>query len=189
MPRRTRSEELDRAVDAILSGDPAAPANERGDEVLADEARGDEELADLVAIAAALRGLPRGGFRDHLGAALRPSIVPHDLRAAVQDLPPLELRGLGSFDRATIGVFRFTGQAPWERHPDGDELIVVLEGGGEITVLGEGEPTRAELRPGRLFVCPRGLWHRPVATPSMTALYVTPLTGSEHSWADDPRVG
>src|SRR4029453_1822577 len=34
----------------------------------------------------------------------------------------------------------------------------------------------------------RGLWHRSIATPSMTALYITPLTGSEHSWAEDPRI-
>jgi mannose-6-phosphate isomerase-like protein (cupin superfamily) len=181
MPRRNRSEELDRAVEAILEGDPIPLAPGRGGD--------DSELTDLLRIAAALRGLPRARFRDELGAALRPQIAAHDLRDAVKGLPQLELRRLGALDRATIGVFRFTGQAPWERHPDGDELIVVLEGGGEITVLGEGEPTRAELRPGRLFVCPRGLWHRPVATPSMTALYVTPLTGSEHSWAEDPRIG
>jgi len=181
MPRRNRSEELDRAVAAILEDDPHVPPLVRG--------AGDDELADLVRIAAALRGLPRARFRDELGAALGPPIAAHDLRDAVKDLPQLEMRRLGTLDRATIGVFRFTGQAPWERHPDGDELIVVLDGGGEITVLGEGEPIRAELRPGRLFVCPRGLWHRPVATPSMTALYVTPLTGSEHSWAEDPRVG
>jgi mannose-6-phosphate isomerase-like protein (cupin superfamily) len=179
MPRRNRSEELDRGVEAILNDEPLAlPAPDGG-----------AEISDLLQIAVALRGLPRSRFRDHLAAELRPPIVPHDLREAVKDLPQLELRGLGAFDRATIGVFRFSGKAPWERHPDGDELILVLEGGGEITVLGEGEPIRAELRPGKLFVCPRGLWHRPVATPSMTALYVTPLTGSEHSWAEDPRLG
>jgi mannose-6-phosphate isomerase-like protein (cupin superfamily) len=177
MPRRSRSEELDRGVEAILQG--------RRPEV----AETDAELGELLGVAAALRGLPRAAFRSRLSAALRPAIEPHDLREAVRDLPALDLRRLGSFDRATIGVFRFSGSAPWERHPDGDELILVLEGGGEITVLTEDGPVRAELRPGRLFVCPRGLWHRPVATPSMTALYVTPFEGSEHSWADDPRVG
>jgi mannose-6-phosphate isomerase-like protein (cupin superfamily) len=176
MARRDRSEELDRAVEALLKDEEPALSPEN------------TELSKLLEVAVALRGLPRARFRSALSSELRPPIVPHDLRQAAKDLPPLELRGLGSLDRATIGVFRFSGSGPWERHPDGDELIVVLEGGGEITVLGEGEPVRAELRPGRLFVCPRGLWHRPVATPSMTALYVTPLTGSEHSWADDPRI-
>ena len=177
MPK-DRSEELDRAVEAILNDQShsLAPAS--------------ADLSELLGIAAALRGLPRDGSRRRLGAELRPPIVPHDLREAVRELPVAELRRLGALDRGTIGVFRFSGAGPWERHPDGDELIVVLDGGGEITVLADdgAEPVRAELRPGRLFVCPRGLWHRPVATPSMTALYVTPLAGSEHSWADDPRL-
>lgn len=179
MPRRNRSEELDRAVTAVLARRDPEPSPD------------DAELVELVGLAAALRGLPRAGFRSELAAGMRAPIVPHDLREAVKDLPAAELKRLGSLDRATIGVFRFSGRAPWERHPDGDELILVLDGGGEITVLTDEEgadPIHAELRPGRLFVCPRGLWHRPVATPSMTALYVTPLGGSEHSWADDPRV-
>jgi quercetin dioxygenase-like cupin family protein len=178
MPRRNRSEEVDQAVTALLARRDPAPSAD------------DPELSELTRIAGALRGLPRSGFRSKLGTEMRPPIVPHDLREAVKDLPAAELKRLGSLDQATIGVFRFSGRAPWERHPDGDELILVLDGGGEITVLAEedGEPIRAELRPGRLFVCPRGLWHRPVATPSMTALYVTPLGGSEHSWAEDPRL-
>jgi mannose-6-phosphate isomerase-like protein (cupin superfamily) len=175
MPRKSRSEQLDRALDALLRGD--EPAREAPS----------EELAELLGVAEALRGLPRAAFRAKLAGAFRPPIVPHDLREAARDLPPVDLKRLGVLDRATIGLFRFSGSAPWERHPDGDELIVVLEGGGEITVLTDEGPVTAELRPGRLFVCPRGLWHRPVATPSMTALYVTPLAGSEHSWADDPR--
>jgi mannose-6-phosphate isomerase-like protein (cupin superfamily) len=176
MPRSSRSDLLDRGVEAILRGAEPAPAAP------------DAELAELLGVAERLRGLPRARFRAQLAARLRPPIEPHDLREAARDLPAAELRRLGAFDRATIGLFRFSGRAPWERHPDGDELIVVLEGGGEITVLTDDGPVRAELRPGRLFVCPRGLWHRPVATPSMTALYVTPLAGSEHSWEEDPRM-
>ena len=186
MPERDPAEELDEALEAVLSGGAST----------FDAANAD--LSELFRLGVALRGLPRPELREELGAelraaalgaALRERIGPRDLREAARDLPEMELRRLGSFDRATIGLFHFSGKAPWERHPDGDELIVVLDGGGEITVLAEpgGEPIRAELRPGRLFVCPRGLWHRPVATPSMTALYLTPLAGSEHSWADDPR--
>jgi mannose-6-phosphate isomerase-like protein (cupin superfamily) len=175
-PRRNRSEELDRLVDTVL----------RGEEIPAGGAP-DAEMAALAAIAGSLRELPRASFRAALGSSLRGGIAPRDLRRAAADLPPGELRRLGGFDGATIGLFRFSGSAPWERHPAGDELIVVLDGAGEITVLTESGPVRVELKPGSLFVCPRGLWHRPVATPSMTALYVTPLEGGEHSWADDPR--
>lgn len=173
MAKKTLGEDLDRAIESLFRGETPGEASSA-------------DLRGLLEVATALRALPRADFRSRLGRDLRPAIAPHDLRVAVKDLPFLENRRLGTFDRASIGVFRFSGRAPWERHPDGDELILVLEGGGEMTVLGEDGPVQAELRPGRLFVCPRGLWHRPIATPEMTALYVTPLEGNQHSWADDP---
>jgi mannose-6-phosphate isomerase-like protein (cupin superfamily) len=175
MSRRSRGEELDRALDAMLR-DPDAARPPAG------------ELSELLLIATALRTMPRPAFRRKLSSDLRPPLVPQDLREAAKNLPAMTSRWLGTLDRGSIGLFRFSGAAPWERHPDGDELILVLEGGGDITVLTDDGPVAAELRPGRLFVCPRGLWHRSIATPSMTALYITPLTGSEHSWAEDPRI-
>ena len=179
MPRRNRSEELDRAVEAILEGAPIPLAPGRGGD--------DGELTDLLRIAAVLRGLPRARFRDELGAALRPQIAAHDLRDAVKGLPQLELRRLGALDRATIGVFRFTGQAPWERHPDGDELLHVLEGDVDLTVLTDDGPRQVPIGAGEVFVCPRGLWHRQRSKTGATILFATPTATSEASWAEDPR--
>src|SRR4029450_13877388 len=79
MPRRNRSEELDRAVEAILEGHPIPLAPGRGGD--------DRELTDLLRIAAALRGLPRARFRDELGAALRPHTPAHALPHAAQAAP------------------------------------------------------------------------------------------------------
>jgi mannose-6-phosphate isomerase-like protein (cupin superfamily) len=170
------AEALDRGIEALLREPDAslAPAN--------------AELSALLRLALDLRELPRGGFRAELGLALRPRLESRDLRDEVSRLGSgYETRLLGSLDNASILVTKFLGIAPWERHPDGDELILVLEGGGDITVLTDAGPVRSELRPGRLFVCPKGLWHRAHAQPAMTALYVTPLAGGEHSWAVDPR--
>ncbi|HTO07461.1 MAG TPA: cupin domain-containing protein [Myxococcota bacterium] len=171
-----RAEELDQKVEALLKSPGAALS------------AANRELSELLHVAVELRDLPRSGFRAGLGQALRPRIESHDLRSATADLRGWDSpRMLGSLDQATILVTKFQGLAPWERHPDGDELIVVLEGGGTITVLGDDGPVTSELRPGRLFVCPKGLWHRAHAQPAMTALYVTPLAGGEHSFAEDPR--
>jgi quercetin dioxygenase-like cupin family protein len=41
---------------------------------------------------------------------------------------------LASFGAGAIYVGRFSGQTPWERHADADELLHVLEGAVEITV-------------------------------------------------------
>ncbi len=175
--RRTPADELDQRVEAILDQPGAALS------------RANSELSALLRVAVELRNLPRRGFREKLDLALRPpqALQSRDLREEVQHLSGFANRLLGSLDQATIMVTKFAGLAPWERHPDGDELIVVLEGGGDITVLTEDGPVTSELSPGRLFVCPKGLWHRANAQPAMVALYVTPLGGGEHSWAADPR--
>jgi quercetin dioxygenase-like cupin family protein len=175
--RKTPADELDQRVEAIL--------NQPGAEL----SRANSELSALLRVAVELRHLPRRGFREELDLALRPAqaLQSRDLREEVQQLSGYANRHLGSLDKATIMVTKFAGLAPWERHPDGDELIVVLEGGGDITVLTESGPVTSELRPGCLFVCPKGLWHRAHAQPAMVALYVTPLGGGEHSFADDPR--
>jgi len=170
------AEELDRKVEAMLKS-PGASLS-----------AANRELSELLHVAVELRDLPRRGFRGELGLSLAPRLEPRDLRAASAELRAWDApRLLGSLDKATIMVTKFAGLAPWERHPDGDELIVVLEGGGEITVLTETGPVTSELRPGQLFVCPKGLWHRAHAQPAMTALYVTPIAGGEHSFAEDPR--
>ena len=172
----SRADALDRNIEAILN-EPDASLTP-----------GNAELAELLKLGIELRDLPRSGFRAALALELRPRLESRDLRAEVAELTSRdEPRLLGSLDRASIMVTKFSGLAPWERHPDGDELIVVLEGGGDITVLTDDGPVVSELRPGRLFVCPKGLWHRAHAQPAMTALYVTPLAGGEHSFADDPR--
>ena len=170
------AEELDRKVEAVLKNPRASLS------------AANRELSELLRVALELRDLPRREFRGRLGLALRPPLESHDLREATAELRAWDSpRMLGWLDQATIVVTKFAGLAPWERHPAGDELIVVLEGGGEITVLTDDGPVVAELRPGRLFVCPKGLWHRAHAQPAMTALYVTPIAGGEHSFAEDPR--
>jgi mannose-6-phosphate isomerase-like protein (cupin superfamily) len=174
-PTITPAEQLDRKLEAVL---------QERDTALSDR---NAELSALLRLAVELRDLPRGAFRKGLARAFRPPIEARDLREEARLLTERGHRTLGSVGHSTIVLSKFSGLAPWERHPGGDELIVVLEGGGEITVLTEDGPVRSELRPGRIFVCPQGLWHRPHAQPQMTALYLTPLGGGEHSFADDPR--
>ncbi len=96
------------------------------------------------------------------------------------------MKMLAAFNESTIGIVRFSGRTPWERHPAGDELLHVLDGAVEVVVLTEAGPVQATVPAGSIFVVPRGLWHRQVAA-ATTLLFATPTEGSEHSWADDPR--
>jgi mannose-6-phosphate isomerase-like protein (cupin superfamily) len=123
----------------------------------------------------------------------------HDLMAVLHDLPELQItpttteadavgamRQLGTLNQCLLGAIRFSGLTPWERHPDADELLHVLEGAVDLTVLIEDGPRSVTLTAGSVFVVPRGLWHRQHAGTRTTLLFATGETDT--SWADDPRV-
>jgi PhnB protein len=124
----------------------------------------------------------------------------HDLRAALREVPHLNItadttgedadaavRNVAKIGNLTLGVMSYTGQTPWERHPDGDELLLTLDGEVEVTTLTDDGPVTRKLRAGEAFVCPQGLWHRQFAQKSVSMLYGTPIDTSEISMADDPR--
>src|SRR2546427_3010041 len=129
-----------------------------------------------------------------------PALVAHDLRAALSGLPELAIASsttaeeaaaavqpIASLDQCTLGVMRYSGLTPWERHPDGDELLHPLEGEVDVTVLTDSGPTHVTVRAGSVFVCPRGLWHRQLPRPAVTMFFGTPTENGEVSWAEDPR--
>jgi mannose-6-phosphate isomerase-like protein (cupin superfamily) len=93
---------------------------------------------------------------------------------------------LASFNDGAIYVGRFSGQTPWERHPDADELLYVLDGAVDITLLAADGAAQVSVAAGSAFVVPRGLWHRQLARQGVTLLAAVP-DNSEISEADDPR--
>jgi quercetin dioxygenase-like cupin family protein len=141
---------------------------------------------------------PRGQRRGRRSSA--PALLAHDLHAVLRDLPELRItaettdeeahaamRPLTTLGPCTLGVVRYSGLHPWERHPGGDELLHALAGAVDITVLTDDGPRQTTLRAGSIFVCPRGLWHRPIPRPAVTLLFGTPAATTEVSFADDPR--
>ncbi len=173
------------------------------------------ELASLLRVAADLRDLPSADFRDRLRAELRaaatppygpplrsepeilarlaelrtPHLVAHDVRAALADLPEFAMRFLAQCGTATVVVSRYATDTPiWERHPAGDELLYVVEGGLDVTILTAAGPERARVDAGSLFVCRRGLWHWPRPRGTVSLLSLTPGEGTMHSTAADPRL-
>jgi len=126
--------------------------------------------------------------------------VAHDLNAILRDLPELRITDettkeeadaavhtIGAMGDRSLGVMRFSGPTPWERH-GGDELLYVFEGGVDLTTLTDDGPVERRIEAGSFFVCPRGLWHRQAARPSAAILYGTPAKTSQHSFAEDPRL-
>jgi len=83
---------------------------------------------------------------------------------------------LGTFDRNAVGIGRYVpGTSPWERHDNGDELLVVMDGEVRIDVLADdGASTPAMLTNGTVFTVPRGRWHQLTAAAPVNILYVSP---------------
>ena len=111
----------------------------------------------------------------------------HSIQANLDGLAELDFRQLSSFNSGEVGVFWSSGgTSPWERHPDDDGLLQVIEGSVDIEVLSEDGSDLVHIPAGSLFVVPRGRWHRHRHTGPVKELYVTPGR-AEISFADDPR--
>jgi mannose-6-phosphate isomerase-like protein (cupin superfamily) len=69
-----------------------------------------------------------------------------------------------------IKVVKVDGEFVWHTHEDTDELFLVVA--GELTIqLRDGDVT---LRPGQLYVVPRGVEHCPRADGETSAVLVEP---------------
>jgi mannose-6-phosphate isomerase-like protein (cupin superfamily) len=69
-----------------------------------------------------------------------------------------------------IKLVRIKGEFVWHTHEDTDELFLVID--GVLTIqLRDGDVT---LRPGQLFVVPRGVEHCPIADGEVQAMLIEP---------------
>jgi mannose-6-phosphate isomerase-like protein (cupin superfamily) len=104
----------------------------------------------------------------------------------------LALKGGAEFwagieDRRDLEQGRLMGALPqtadwdhWERHPAGEEILILLSGELEIVLQTEAGEERAVLTPGRTLVVPTGIWHRGIVRKSGELLFVTAGAGTEH---------
>jgi mannose-6-phosphate isomerase-like protein (cupin superfamily) len=78
-----------------------------------------------------------------------------------------------------------TNWTSWERHPAGEELVVVFS--GKVVVIQDlnGVENRIELGPRQAVVNPRSVWHTADVLQPGDALYITPGLGTQHR----PREG
>jgi len=86
-------------------------------------------------------------------------------------------RTVAEFNGHDIMVAKVQGEFTWHKHDETDDLFFVLQ--GELTI--ELRDRSVTLRPGELFVVPKGVEHRPVAREEVHMLLIessgTPNTG------------
>jgi len=116
-----------------------------------------------------------------------------DLRQLRDQLNALNKRAneqLGPFDTASIGIGRYVpGSSPWERHNNGDELLLVTDGEVQIeALLSDGGSFVELLKEGSLFVVPKGHWHQLTAKALVNILYVSPSEDGVERRREHPLV-
>ncbi len=93
---------------------------------------------------------------------------------------------LSSYDTGGVFTGSYSGDSPWERHTMGDEMVHILKGQTEMTILSDVGQQILHLKEGMLIIVPKGLWHRFHAPDGVTVLSITPQP-TEHSTQVDPR--
>ena len=83
---------------------------------------------------------------------------------------------------------KFTGDGAWERHPNGDELVQIVDGSTTLRIMTEDGLQSHALRAGMVAIVPQGMWHRFESADGVTLITATPKP-TEHLTVDvaDPR--
>jgi mannose-6-phosphate isomerase-like protein (cupin superfamily) len=116
------------------------------------------------------------------------------LRGRKPQMTETERRVTGAF--ATLAPFRdgnifsakFAGDGAWERHPNGDELVQIVDGATTLHLMTDEGLQSFALGAGMMVIVPQGMWHRFVSPDGVTVMTATPKP-TEHLTADveDPR--
>jgi quercetin dioxygenase-like cupin family protein len=67
----------------------------------------------------------------------------------------------------------------WERHPAGEEVVVLLSGRVDLVQELDGAEHVVELHPGQAVINPPGVWHTARVHEPGVGLFITPGMGTE----------
>jgi mannose-6-phosphate isomerase-like protein (cupin superfamily) len=122
-----------------------------------------------------------------------------DLKATLAKMPMMqgrrpepteaERKATGAFVTLTpyrdgnIYSAKFSGRAAWERHPNGDELVQIVDGATSVDIIVDGNMETHQLTAGMTVVVPQGAWHRFHAPNGVSIVTATPRP-TEHLTVD-----
>ena len=129
-------------------------------------------------------------------------VTPIDLKSAFAKLTMLEHRTPtsapaefeGAFGRVApyrdgaIFTAKFAGKSAWERHPNGDEIVQVIDGATTLHLITPEGRQSLTLSAGMMVVVPQNAWHQFESPGGVCVMTATPQP-SEHIRVDvdDPR--
>jgi quercetin dioxygenase-like cupin family protein len=87
-----------------------------------------------------------------------------------------------------IFAAKFSGKGAWERHPQGEEIVHILEGATTLRLITAEGRQSLELTAGALVVVPQNAWHQFEAPDGVLLMTTTPQpTENLEVDVDDPR--
>src|SRR6266566_5279667 len=86
------------------------------------------------------------------------------LRGRTPQMTEVERKGSGGF--ATLVPFRdgnifsakFAGNGAWERHPNGDELVQIVDGSAMLHIITEDNPKSFTMSAKMIIIMPQKTW-------------------------------
>lgn len=87
---------------------------------------------------------------------------------------------LAKYRDGAIFIGYYSGDSEWERHSNGDEIVMALKGSTTVILHMDGDEERIELQSGELVVVPRNTWHRFEGSCELQIMTVTPQP-TDHS--------
>lgn len=87
-----------------------------------------------------------------------------------------------------IFAAKFAGTSAWERHPQGDEIVQVVDGATTLHLMTEAGRQSLTLSAGMLAIVPCNVWHQFEAPDGVCVMTATPQP-TEHLRVEveDPR--
>ena len=115
-------------------------------------------------------------------AVLKPDLSVDTVRVTPTIYEELDSRFNQFKNHVLVAEYEFSESWPtWERHPAGDEIVVLLSGQAEMVLRKNGDDERISLtEPGSFVVVPAGTWHTARTSVATRMLFVTPGEGTEH---------
>lgn len=95
---------------------------------------------------------------------------------------------LAPYRDGALFAAKFAGRGAWERHPNGDEIVQVVEGAATLHLITDQGREALALSAGMIAVVPQNAWHQFEAPAGVCLITATPQP-TEHLTADveDPR--
>ena len=87
-----------------------------------------------------------------------------------------------------IFAAKFSGKGAWERHPQGEEIVHIVEGKTTLHLITAEGRQSLDLKAGTLVIVPKNAWHQFEAPDGVALMTTTPQpTENLEVDVDDPR--